>query len=236
MRRRLALLVLLAFLAGGAAGAVADGDRREGKGAQRDRDGNEDGGRGDGEGDADHGEGRGKDRDGDDQATDHDGDGDKGGGGKERGRGDDRARGDKARPGGQRAEIPQVDVALTGDAAVRQSARTEPGRLTYLLLVGGLGPAVADDVSLRADLPDLGGEWTLAGAASKACRTAGIEGLHLHCSFGDMAPGDLRLLEASSAVHLPPAWEVKTTTVLAAGNDGRPGNDSATSVVGILLT
>jgi hypothetical protein len=101
------------------------------------------------------------------------------------------------------------------------------------MLVGAIGPGLVKEVHLGADLPDLGEGWTVQGAGSSSCH---IVELRLDCAFGDLAPGELRLLQATSAVGFAPQWEVKTTAQLAAGNDGTPGNDAATTVVGILLT
>lgn len=129
---------------------------------------------------------------------------------------------------------PPVHVALTGDAAVRQSVRNEPGRLTYLVAVGGLGPGEARDVTLSADLPDVAASWTLAGAGSEGCAVS--PDLRLSCAWGDMGLGDVEVFQMTARLERAPAWQVRTVAALEAGNDRDGGNDVASSVVGILLT
>lgn len=225
--RRVLALILLAFLLMAALGVAADDGRgpREQKGRDgQDRGDEEDRDDGDERDDEDE-----RDEDGDDDRRDRrKGKDREGAGGKDR---DREAPVKPVEP--SRPTVPEVPVTLTGDAVVRQAVRTEPGRLTYVLVVGDVGTGIAEDVRLAAELPELGSAWGMVGAGSRACT---LDGVRLACSFGDLAPGEVRLLQLSSAVAAAPPWEVRTTAGLEAGNDRDAGNDSSTSVVGILLT
>lgn len=240
MRRPLAPLLLVLLLAGAAAAVAADegkdesghgGDEREGDGDGGDRRGDDDG---HDDRDRDDNGDDGKD---DDKDEDKDEDDDRREGRKEKKGKEGKAPRRQAAPAPAPSPPPApqpVPVALTGDAALRQSVRNEPGRLTYVFLVGGLGPSKAHDVSLAADLPDLATTWTLSGAGSEGC--AVDRSLRLTCSWGDLGLGDVKVFQATAPVEKAPAWQVRTVAELAAGNDRDPRNDAAATTVGILLT
>lgn len=228
--RRAALLLLALLMLALLGGAVADGGRgKEGRaGKGDDREGDADGER---RGDDDERAPKGREaRDEDDDEEGEDEERDRDRPRKVKRGADDRA-GPASEPSG--TSTPAPSLILTGDAALRQSTRVEPGRLSYVLAVGGLGLTPAEGVRLTAELPDLGSPWVVNGAGAKDCR---MEGQGLACDFGDLAVGDVRLLQVATAVTAAPAWEVESTASLDAGNDREPGNDEATSVVGVLLT
>jgi hypothetical protein len=202
MRRRLVLALLAGLVVSFAAGALAKG------------------------GDADKGP---KERSGDErdpeaadwEEVERDGDG----------RDDPGHEDDRDEDGDGDGRHRQAPVALTGDAAVRQSVRSDPGRLTYVFLVGGLGPLVAKNVRLATTLPDVASDWSLEGLGADSCRLSGLE---LDCAFGDLAPGEIRLIQASGSIDVVPAWELRTTAQLG-GHDGHADNDAATTILGVLL-
>ena len=235
MRRTAIALPLLAALLVAALGVAADGDR-----ASRDdraghaQDGTEGDDRRDDRREEDRDEPAAKERKhGKEDQEDEDDGHDERDGEREDGGESDRKRQrdtDRESAGPAADELP---VLLSGDVAVRQTVNVDPGRLTYVVAVGGLGVGVAEGVRLAADLPDLGRPWSLTGRGAEACS---LDGLRLSCAFGDLAPGDVRLLQVASDIAATPAWEVRTTAAVAAGNDARPGNDAATTVVSVLLT
>ncbi|MEA3166744.1 MAG: hypothetical protein QOJ26_1618, partial [Thermoplasmata archaeon] len=111
-----------------------------------------------------------------------------------------------------------------------------PGRAQFSFLVSAVG--AFDGAQLSAALPDTGAPWTLSGPGAAACRLAGIQ---LDCTFDGFAPGDVRLVQASSPVARAPPWALSAAGQVgpaggnAAAGDAAPGNDEASADLGLLL-
>src|SRR5687768_15645196 len=222
-RRWSSLLALLLLALSGQAAADGDDD-------DEDHDDEDDGRDEDGE----DGKNKGKGRDHDDRDDDRDEDASKDDDEDEKDdRGDDgdrrKGKGGKARPshgGGGMQE------SLAQDASLQILPIALPGRVQFSFLVTNGRP---EPVTLAVDLPDVGGgTWALSGPGASSCD---LRGLRLGCDLGDLAAGEVLVLQASAPIGRAPPWELVAEGTLAtgAGPDAVPGNDAAAGRIGLLL-
>lgn len=222
------LAVLVLLLASQAAADGRGGGRHDGPegdeddGRGRDRDGHgEDGGRdgSDGEEGEDDGE------DGDEGRRDKDPKEER----RERNEGrDPRPSPREAKP--QTNGAPAIQRALRSDAGLAVLPTALPGRAQFSFVVSSV--AAADGLALRATMPDTGSPWTLSGPSAAPCR---LDGRALECAFEGLAPGDVRLVQATSAVARAPPWELVASGSVTTAGDATPGNDRARAGLGLLL-
>jgi hypothetical protein len=247
MRRRLWSLLVLLLLSLATQAAADDGDdERESKDRGDSKDHGKDGDRGeDRKGDDDRDddrEDREDDRDDDEGREDHK---------KERKHDKDEKRKAKGAPDrrgeerdGQSGDaIPQAPAQRPipatqprgtmppppADAGVAILSTVLPGRITFTFLVSTAGPLGQAD--LDVSLPEAAA-WTVTGPGVQACDLVGAK---LACSFRGLAEGDVQLVQATTALREAPAWELVAQAAITTPGDPVPGNDAASSAVGLLL-
>ncbi len=118
------------------------------------------------------------------------------------------------------------EPAPAGDAAVRQSAVQDDFEIVLTLTVSSLGPGVAQDVSLDDTLPDVRRTWDLGGADAASCV---LEGRSLACWFGDLAPGEERVVELRSYTDRMPCGFALTNTAFVSSVDDLESRNDASS-------
>lgn len=245
----LLLLVLASQAAADHKGNEDDGDDEaggdDGTGSRRDKDADDGRDRWDDEDDDDEDDGDERDHDGDDAGDDEEEDerrDRKSGHGKGRDRERDRpspgdrdeADSDSPRTG------PTAPIAPIGDGArdtgVEILPTALPGRVQFSFLITSADSTdAADGVTFEATLPDTGNSWSLAGPSVDGCRLEGPEERTLDCSFHGLAPGDVRLVQATSPLGRAPPWELVAEGAVLAPGDEDAGNDRARAGLGLLL-
>lgn len=113
-----------------------------------------------------------------------------------------------------------------GDAAVRQSSVQDDFEVVLTITVSSLGPGVAQDVNLDDTLPDVRRTWNLGGDDAASCV---LEGRSLACWFGDLAPGEDRVVELRAYTDRMPCGFALTNTALVSSVDDLESRNDASS-------
>lgn len=118
-----------------------------------------------------------------------------------------------------------------GDLAVNKTGRIEGEHIFFDVVVQSLGPAEADGAKLVDRLPDVGRPWNMSGEDAGSCWMVGRE---VRCDFGDISPGDERVVRFK-ALHCPQDCgdDITNTVIVHASNDANESNDRATTVLTI---
>ncbi len=116
--------------------------------------------------------------------------------------------------------------APAGDAAVRQNAVQDDFEIVLNITVSSLGPGVAQDISLDDTLPDVRRSWDLGGHDAASCV---LDGRSLACWFGDLAPGEERVIELRSYTDRMPCGFALTNTVFVSAVDDLESRNDASS-------
>ncbi len=103
----------------------------------------------------------------------------------------------ESHPEGQGVEItincPDVGVEKTADASPINAG--DDAEYTITVTAGGTG--TSEDVTLHDDLPAVDGGWSYLIEAPDGDDSCAIVGLDLDCSFGDMSPGQQKVVHIS---------------------------------------
>jgi hypothetical protein len=117
-----------------------------------------------------------------------------------------------------------------GDAAVRQSAAQDDFAVTLTLRVTSIGPGVAEDVVLEDQLPDVRRSWSLTGADAEAFCV--LDGRSLSCWFGDLAPGEERIVVLGSFTdRMPCGFALTNTAFVSSVADAEARNDASSASI-----
>jgi hypothetical protein len=126
--------------------------------------------------------------------------------------------------------------ATSPDASVQVLVTPRPGALLVSLLAARpVGDAAT--VSLQAELPDVGSDWTLETPAVDGAAPCTLDGAHasrLSCSL-PLAAGEAALVQATARLAAVPGWAIEASAHVAAPGDGVAGNDAAAAQAGLLL-
>lgn len=116
-----------------------------------------------------------------------------------------------------------------GDAAIRQTAAQDDFAVTLTLRVTSLGPIDATDVTLDDQLPDLRRSWQLTSMAGGQCV---LDGRSLTCWFGDLAPGEERVIELRGYTdRMPCGFALTNTAFVSSTGDAEERNDASSASI-----
>jgi hypothetical protein len=122
-----------------------------------------------------------------------------------------------------------ADLGPCADAALEKSAAQDNDSVTFTLRVSSIGEEGVLNVSLVDDLPDLNRTYFLGGADSEFCT---LDGNHLECAFGDLAPGEERSVSVKAYTdQMECGTSEENVAYISADNDADASNDSASATV-----
>lgn len=123
----------------------------------------------------------------------------------------------------------ETPAAPAGDAAVRQEAVQDDFAVTLTLRVRSAGPGLAQDVTLTDNVPDVRRTWQLSGPDAAACV---FDVRSLSCWFGDLAPGEERVVVLGSYTdRMPCGWALTNTASVSATGDAEPRDDASSASI-----
>ena len=115
------------------------------------------------------------------------------------------------------------------DVEAGKEASQDSQAVVFTLSATSVGQEAVTNVSMLDELPDINRTWFLGGADSDACT---LESRVLKCAFGDLAPGEQRVVEVKAYTDRMECGEDIQNTVFVNGdNDGNPDNDEASAFI-----
>jgi uncharacterized repeat protein (TIGR01451 family) len=121
-------------------------------------------------------------------------------------------------------DCPQVSVVKSTSTPVVDAGDSA----SYTVVVTGLGPGYAYDVTLIDQLPD-GLDWTVGGPDAADCSAASpvAGGTTLSCSFGTIAPGATRTVTLTALTSTANCGVINNTATVTTAADTAPGRNSS---------